>query len=120
MPQKIIIIEDDKDILDIMSYILSEEGYEVLAAVDSKPLEEVHLHQPMLILMDNRLTDGFGQDFCKQFKSNPATRHFPVALVSASSGIEQMSADSSADGYLKKPFDIIELIELVKRFDQPM
>jgi two-component system, OmpR family, phosphate regulon response regulator PhoB len=117
MPEKIIIIEDDLDILDIMTYILSEEGYDILAAVNSKPLEEVHLHQPMLIIMDNRLTDGFGFDFCKQFKSNPATLHFPVVLVSANSNLEEMAAQSLADGYLKKPFDIVELIELVKRFD---
>jgi two-component system phosphate regulon response regulator PhoB len=116
MPQKIIIIEDDPDILDIMTYILSEEGYEVLAATNSKPLDEVHVHQPTLILMDNRLTDGFGKDFCREFKNNPATRHFPIVLVSASAAIEQMARESNADGYLKKPFDLVELTDLVKRF----
>ena len=117
MPKKIIVIEDDQDILDIITYILTEEGYDVLAAVDSKPLEEVHIHKPILILMDNRLTEGYGQDFCKRFKSNPATNHYPVVLVSANSGLEKMARDSNADGYLKKPFDISELIELVKKFD---
>lgn len=116
MPRKIIIIEDDPDILDIMAYILSEEGYDVLSATNSKPLEEVHLHDPILILMDNRLTDGLGKDFCKHFKEDPATRHFPIVLVSANSGLEQMARDSGADGYLKKPFDISELIEVVKKF----
>jgi two-component system phosphate regulon response regulator PhoB len=118
MPKKIIIIEDDRDILDIMTYILSEEGYEILAATDSKPLEEIQLHQPMLVLMDNRLTDGFGQDFCKQIKNNPATQHFPIVLVSANSGLEKMAFESQADTYLSKPFDIVELIELVKKFDK--
>jgi two-component system phosphate regulon response regulator PhoB len=116
MPRKIIIIEDDKDILDIMTYILDDEGYEVLASTDSRILDEVHLHQPILILMDNRLTDGFGRDFCKQFKSNPATRQFPIVLVSANAGLEQMAKESLADGYLMKPFDITELIDLVKRY----
>jgi len=117
MPKKIIIIEDDPDILDIMSYILSEEGYEVLAAPNCAPLEDVHLHQPMLILMDNRLTDGFGHDFCKKFKSNPETQHFPIVLVSANSGLEELTIESKANAYLKKPFDINELIALVKNFD---
>ncbi|BAU53880.1 response regulator [Mucilaginibacter gotjawali] len=117
MPKKIIIIEDDPDILDIMTYILSDEGYEVLAATNSKPLEQVHLIEPMLILMDNRLTDGYGQDYCKQFKNNPATRRYPIVLVSASTGLERMAAESEADGYLKKPFDITELVELVKKFE---
>jgi two-component system phosphate regulon response regulator PhoB len=118
MAKKIIVIEDDRDILDIMNYILSEEGYEVVAAVNCKPLEQVLEHQPVLILMDNRLTDGFGQDFCREFKSNPETTHFPVVIVSANSGIEEIARESKADGYLKKPFDITELIDLVKKFDR--
>ena len=117
MSKKIIIIEDDPDILDIMTYILSEEDYEVIASTDSKPLDEVLLHEPMLILLDNRLTEGYGQDFCARFKSNPETRHFPVILVSANTALEEMARDSLADGYLKKPFDIVELVELVKRFE---
>jgi len=117
MSKKIIIIEDDQDILDIMTYVLSDEGYEVLASANSLPLKEVHLHKPMLILMDNRLTDGFGRDFCKEFKSNPANSHFPVVLVSANPGLEEMAHESHADSYLKKPFDIDELIEIVKKFD---
>jgi DNA-binding response OmpR family regulator len=116
MSKKIIIIEDDQDILDIMTYILTDEGYEVLGSRDSQVLKEVHLHQPMLILMDNRLNDGFGKDFCKKLKNNPETRHVPVALISANPGLEEMALESHADVYLKKPFDITELIELVKKF----
>ena len=116
MPSKIIIIEDDPDILDIMNYILTDEGYHVLAATNSRVLQEVHVHQPVVILMDNRLTDGYGRDFCLEFKNNPSTSHFPVILVSANPGLEEMAKESKADGYLKKPFDITELIELVKKF----
>ena len=116
MARKIIIIEDDPDTLDIMSLILADEGYETIAADNVKPLHEVHTHQPMLILMDNRLTEGLGGDFCKKFKNDPATRHFPVVLVSANMGLETIAVESDADGYLTKPFDIGDLIELVKRF----
>jgi DNA-binding response OmpR family regulator len=117
MARKIIIIEDDPDTLDIMSYILAEEGYETITAKNSQPLHEVHNLQPMLILLDNRLTDGQGHDFCRQFKNDPATRHFPVILVSANPGLEAMARDSNADGYLPKPFDIADLVELVKKFE---
>jgi two-component system phosphate regulon response regulator PhoB len=117
MTRKIIIIEDDPDTLDIMSYILAEEGYETIAANNSKPLDEVSVHQPMLILLDNRLTEGSGRDFCTRFKKDPATRHFPVVLVSANPGLETIALESNADGYLKKPFDIEELLDLVKKFE---
>ena len=116
MPRKIIIIEDDEDTLDIMSYILTEEGYEIISANNGKLLEDVHIHQPVLILMDNRLAEGIGGDICRQFKSNPATMHYPVILVSASIGLETMAQESHADHYLKKPFDISELLEIVRRF----
>jgi len=116
MSKKIIIIEDDADILDIMTYILSEEGYDVLAAKDSEPLGDVHLHRPGLIILDNRLTDSFGRDFCRQFKNDPETRHFPIVLVSASPHLDEMALESKADGWLQKPFDIAELVELVKKF----
>jgi len=117
MSKKIIIIEDDPDILDIMTLILSEEGYDVLPTANWEPLDEVNVHQPMLILLDNRLSEGLGRDFCRQFKSNPLTSHFPVVIVSANSGLEEIARDSNADGFLKKPFDITELLELVKRFE---
>lgn len=117
MSKKIIIIEDDPDILDIMTYILSEEGYDVVAAANCKPLDEAHIHQPMVVLLDNRLSDGLGRDFCRQFKSNPLTSHFPVVIVSANSGLEEIARESNADGFLKKPFDIAELLGLVKRFE---
>jgi two-component system phosphate regulon response regulator PhoB len=117
MPKKIIIIEDDPDILDVMTYILSEEGYEIIGAANSAPLVEVDLHQPMLILMDDSLADGFGRDFCKQFKSDPLKSRYPVVLVSANSDLERIMRESDADAFLKKPFDIADLIGMVKKFE---
>jgi two-component system phosphate regulon response regulator PhoB len=117
MTRKIIIIEDDPDTLDIMSYILAEEGYETISAKNSEPLHDVQVHQPMLILLDNRLREGSGRDFCTRIKKDPATKHFPVVLVSANPGLETMALESNADGYLKKPFDLSELIDLVKKFE---
>ncbi len=116
MPPKIIIIEDDIDTLDIMTYILSEEGYEVIAAKNSGPLKQIQVHQPILILLDNHLADGSGYDLCHKLKNDPDTMKFPVAMVSANLNLEKMAKECLADAYLKKPFDIADLIELVKRF----
>jgi two-component system phosphate regulon response regulator PhoB len=116
MPPKIIIIEDDIDTLDIMTYILSEEGYEVIAAKNREPLKQIHLHQPVLILLDNQLADGSGHDLCHKLKNDPDTMKFPVALVSANNNLEKMAQECLADAYLKKPFDIAELLALVKQF----
>jgi len=78
------------------------------------------IHNPDLILMDNWLTDwksdANGQQLCKQLKSNPATSHIPVIIISAVSNIKEIAEAGLADSYLKKPFDMNELLEMVKRF----
>ena len=118
MSNTIIVIEDDQDILDLLIYILTEEGYEVIAAKNSAPLTQLHVLQPFLILMDNRLTSDSGRDLCFKLKSDPATRHFPVVIVSANNYLEEIAQASLADGFLKKPFNIDELTALAKRFRQ--
>jgi len=116
MPKTILIIEDDKDILDMMSFILSDEGYVIVASTDGKPLKDLKDINPAMIMLDNRLTDGYGKNYCKEIKSNPDTAHFTVILFSANPNLEKMARDSGADGYLTKPFNIDDLIELAKRF----
>ncbi|WP_158995554.1 PleD family two-component system response regulator [Mucilaginibacter sp. L196] len=116
--KKILVIEDDKDIRDTIVYILQEENYEVIASEDSKILKSVNDHKPDLILLDNWLTDwksdANGQQLSKGLKSNPATSHIPVIIISAVSNIKEIAEAGLADGYLRKPFDLNELIEIVK------
>jgi DNA-binding response OmpR family regulator len=116
MAKKILIIEDDLDILDMMAYILRDEGYEVIVAVDGAPLRDILLLAPDLVLLDNRLGAGEGADACKQLKADPATAAIPVVLISANMHLEALTATSGADGFLAKPFDIDELIALANRY----
>ena len=114
MLKKILIIEDDPDILDMMAYSIRDEGFEVTAALDCEPLKEVVELKPDLILLDNRLGDGSGANACKQLKNDIETAHIRVVLVSANMQLEQMTADSLADGFLAKPFYIDELVSVVR------
>jgi two-component system phosphate regulon response regulator PhoB len=116
MKKTVLIIEDDQDILDMMSYILEDAVYDIINATDSKPLGKLRSINPALILLDNRLTDGYGYDFCKKIKLDPITSSIPVILVSAANKLEEMSAMHFADGYLKKPFDLDDLVNIVKKF----
>jgi DNA-binding response OmpR family regulator len=116
--KKILVIEDDKDIRDTIVYILQEENYEVIASEDSKILKSINDHKPNLVLLDNWLTDwksdANGQQLSKELKSNPATSHIPVIIISAVSNIKEIAEAGLADGYLRKPFDLNELIEIVR------
>ena len=120
MAAKILVIEDDKDIRDSIVYILEQEHYEVISSGDSKILKSISNYNPDLILLDNWLTewksDATGQQLSKGLKTNPATRHIPVIIISAVSNIKEIAEEGLADSYLKKPFDMNELINLVNSF----
>jgi CheY-like chemotaxis protein len=116
MLKTVLIIEDDPDILDMMSYILRDEGYSVVASRDCSPLETVLELAPDLILMDNRLPDVSGKDACRKLKQAAETRHIPVLLISANQHLPQLAEESLADGYVSKPFDLEELISAVRQY----
>jgi DNA-binding response OmpR family regulator len=119
MTKKILVIEDDKDIRDTIAMILKEEKYEVVDSGDSKILRHIHEIAPDLILMDNWLTewksDANGQQLSKKLKSDPSTSHIPVIIISAVSNIKEIAAEGLADSYLMKPFDMTDLIAMVKK-----
>jgi two-component system phosphate regulon response regulator PhoB len=118
--KKILVIEDDKDIRDTIVYILEEENYEVISSADSKILKSLDIHKPDLILLDNWLTDwksdANGQQLSKELKSDPATSHIPVIIISAVSNIKEIAQAGLADDYLKKPFDLNDLVGIVRRY----
>jgi len=120
MAKKILVIDDDKDIRDMIVYILTGEEYEVLSSADAKILKHIHHHNPDLILMDNWLTDwksdATGQQLSRQLKTNPDTSHIPIIIISAVSNVKQVAKEGLADFYLAKPFDMTELLSLVKKY----
>lgn len=120
MGKKILVIDDDKDIRDAIVFILQEENYEVIDSGNSKILKHVNDHKPDLILMDNWLTewksDPSGQQLSRELKTNPLTKHIPTIIISAVSNIKEIAQDGLADAYLRKPFDMVELLDIVKKF----
>ena len=115
MEKKILILDDDADIAAMMTFMMKRHGFNTLSSPTGNVLDDLHQIQPDLILMDNRLGDGFGKDFCKQLKLNPATAHYKVVLVSAADSLAEMAAESLADAYVAKPFDLYELLAVVTR-----
>ena len=119
MAKKILVIEDDKAIRDTITYALESEGYEVISSENSRILRSIDEHKPDLIMLDNWLTewksDATGQQLSRELKTNPATSHIPVIIVSAVSNVAEIAKDGLSDGYLKKPFDLAELSAIVKK-----
>jgi two-component system response regulator VicR len=118
MKKKILIIDDDKDILEIIEFILVDEGYDVITSLDGEEVKRVNEINPDLILLDLRLsgTDTNGAEICTKLKAEHKTSGFPVILVSAEIDIKDVAHHCGANDYIKKPFDTFELSDKVKAF----
>jgi len=123
MPKIILVIEDDRDIRDAITYALEGDGYRVISSDNARILRSLAEHKPDLILLDNWLTewksDANGEQLSKELKSNPKTSHIPVILVSAVSNIAEIAEAGLADGYLRKPFDLADLSNVVRKHAGP-
>lgn len=117
MKKRILVIDDDEDILTILNIIFEDEGYEVISLNTGATAEEVQIIHPDLILLDVRII-GFnktGDQICNEIKSRASTRDIPVILLSAEINVPQLAQESRADGYLRKPFDVKELVDHVNQ-----
>jgi DNA-binding response OmpR family regulator len=115
---KIVVIEDNPDITEIMDYILKDDGYEVISSEDGTIAEQFQEIKPDLVLMDELLPGKRGSEWCKYIKANPTLKHIPVVLVSTMPNLEQLAQKSGADGFLEKPFNIAHLGTLIRGFDR--
>ncbi|MEO3407541.1 response regulator [Mucilaginibacter sp. CAU 1740] len=113
MPKKILLVEDDEDILDIMNYMLTDEGYEVLRSNGEDALAQAISEQPDLVLLDHRLQTVWGADICRALKADERTRHIPVIMVSAAMNVEATAREAGADRVMLKPFGLLEMLALV-------
>jgi len=116
MNNKIVLIDDDEDILDVIQYILADEGYNVVAYDHLQPLEKIIEQKASVILLDNKLANAYSNTLCIALKSNYKTKHIPVILMSAAEDLEQIAKACNADAFLNKPFELKEFIKLVSHY----
>ncbi|MGB4398296.1 MAG: response regulator [Daejeonella sp.] len=115
MKKKIVVIEDNHDILELLGFILENEDYEVLASLDAEPLKSLEEINPHLILLDENLGAQKGHQLCLEIKANPGTSHLPVILISAVNDLAEIARKCKADDYISKPFLIEDLLDLVRQ-----
>lgn len=114
---KILIIEDDLHILDIMKQILEDAGYKVEATDQTDDLFGLITEfQPNLVLMDFMLHGANGGELCYLIKKHSETSHLPVVIVSAYSDMFILLSDYGYDALLPKPFDVKDLVDTIKKF----
>jgi two-component system chemotaxis response regulator CheY len=112
--ERILIVDDDESIRQIVRICLTDEGYEVFEA----PNGQVALHTlaeftPNLILLDLRMPIMDGWEFAKRYETTPGP-HAPIVAFVAALNAEQDCADLDAAGILAKPFDLDDLLKAVR------
>jgi DNA-binding NtrC family response regulator len=114
--KKIIIFDDDEDILSICSYILEEQGWEVHTYTDCNNItEKVSGILPDVILMDNWIPDAGGIIATQTLKKTEALKDIPVIYFSANSDIQILANHAGAQTFLAKPFDLEELERVINK-----
>lgn len=103
--KKILIADDDPAILEALSMMLEDEGYEVLTTVDGATVGMMFEEQPNLLLLDIWMSGQDGRDICKALKAQDTTRHIPVIMVSANRDTKEIAEKAGADDFITKPFD---------------
>ena len=115
--KKIVVIEDEPDIVEVISYNLKREGFQVIAlARGDEGLNQVRNQSPALVILDLMLPGIDGLSVCQQIKADSLTQDIPIIMVSAK-GEESdvvIGLGMGADDYLAKPFSPRELIARVK------
>ncbi|WP_297211948.1 response regulator [uncultured Flavonifractor sp.] len=115
MSKRILIVEDEKNIVDILSFNLSKEGYETLEAYDGQAGLQLAMEQdPDLILLDLMLPKLNGFDVCRSLRQ--AGRNTPVIMLTAreEETDKVLGLELGADDYITKPFSIRELLARIK------
>jgi len=114
---KIVVIEDEEDILEVIAYNLKREGYDVTTSTSGEDgLTKIERFAPNLVILDLMLPEIDGLDLCRKLKSDPVTQSIPVIMVTAK-GEESdvvLGLGMGADDYVVKPFSPKELVARVK------
>lgn len=113
-PKRILVVDDEPDILEFLQVILEEEGYTVVTSDKGEYLEQLHNGGlPHLILLDVLLSGKDGREIVKYLKTQQETRHIPVIMISAHPSAEETARQAGADDFLAKPFNIDVLLEKI-------
>lgn len=116
MQKKILIIDDDIDILDSLQILLENEGYSIRVTHTADDARQVAVsHKPDLILLDLLLSGKDGAMVCQDLKKHPLTKHIPVVIMSAHPNVKKRAEICDADEFLAKPFEINDLLNAINR-----
>lgn len=117
MNNKILIVEDEKDIRDLIIYSLEGKGYQTISTDDGeKAIKMLKENKPDLVILDWMLPSVSGLEICRSIRRDIKTKNIPIIMLTAKITEEDkvLGLDSGADDYITKPFSTAELSSRVK------
>lgn len=116
MPQKILVVDDDPQIIKTLGVRFSSEGYSVVSAANGEEgLKQVEAQNPDLIVLDAMMPKMDGVEFSQHLKENSKYKNIPIILLSGLVYVEGQPGDKEiADAYMSKPFEGEKLISKVR------
>lgn len=113
---KILILDDDQDILEPLSIILESEGFKVETLILGKEIiSKIETFKPDLLLLDIFMSGSDGREICKLLKSDPKSTNIPIVMMSAHPAGKLEASASGADDFIAKPFETNELLNILKK-----
>lgn len=111
--KRVLVFDDEEDLLVIFRFLFEEQGWEVHTAENcDNVLEKARAINPHLILMDNWIPSAGGLVATQLLKKDDKLKHIPVIYISANNDVKNLAAQAGADSYMTKPFDFTELYNL--------
>ena len=117
MNKIILVVDDEKDIVELVAYNLEREGYQIAKAYDGhQALRYIRENQPDLVILDLMLPGISGLEICRLIRKKPETEGLPIIMLTAKSdSVDKiMGLEIGADDYLTKPFNVRELLARVR------
>lgn len=116
MAKQIMIVDDDRDILEFLYLMLAFEGYDVLVSTTAEEIQRLRPSDlPDLLLLDVMLSEEDGRVICQRLKTNEQTKGIPIIMLSAMVSERQVRQACPADDFLAKPFEMDTLLDKVEK-----
>ena len=115
--KKILVVEDEPNIIKLISFILKSSGYEVVEAeIGAEGIKKAKSEKPDMIILDVMMPKMDGFEVAKKLKADSATRNIPILMLSSKAQFEDKmkGIDSGDTDYITKPFDKEDLVQKVK------
>ncbi len=115
--KRILVVDDDPDILDAIQFVLEDAGYNVETSQKGEYAESLERQDnlPNLLILDVLLSGKDGRMICQKLKNNQKTKNIPILMISAHPNARQTVKEVGADDFLPKPFDIGVLLSKVDK-----